>query len=68
MRGYVKRLYQKASKLSKEQLLELLNDVVQDNDDLYSIIESLSTGLLIVDKDFHLLQFNAIISKLKKDN
>ena len=64
MRGYVKRLYQKASKLSKEQLLELLNDVVQDNDDLYSIIESLSTGLLIVDKDFHLLQFNAIISSL----
>ncbi|MCR4735579.1 MAG: PAS domain S-box protein [Treponema sp.] len=68
MRGYVKRLYQKASKLSKEQLLELLNDVVQDNDDLYSIIESLSTGLLIVDNDFRLLQFNAIVTSLLSFN
>lgn len=64
MRGYVKRLYQKKDKLSKEQLLELLDDVVQDNDDLYSIIESLSTGLLIVDNDFKLLQFNSIVASM----
>lgn len=61
MRGYVKRVSQKASKLSKEQLLELLDVVVDENDNLYSILESISTGLLIVDNDFCILYANQIV-------
>ncbi len=60
MRGYVKRVKQKAEKLSKEQVLSLLEDVVDENESLYSVLESLSTGLLIVNDDFQLLRYNQI--------
>lgn len=61
MRGYVKRLSKKAEKLPKEQLLSILDDVVEENEGLYSILESLSTGLLIVNEDFILLRNNTIV-------
>ena len=61
MRGYVKRVSQKASKLSHEQLVSLLDDMVEENENLYSILESISAGLLIVDNDFFLLQSNKIV-------
>ena len=60
MRGYVKRVKQKAEKLSKEQVLSLLEDVVDENESLYSVFESLSTGLLITDDNFCLLRSNTI--------
>lgn len=60
MRGYVKRVKQKAEKLSKEQLLSLLEDIVDENESLYSVLESLSTGLLIINDDFQLLRYNQI--------
>ena len=58
MRNYVKRINQKKEKLSKDQLLLLMDDVIEENDVLNSIINSLSTGILIVDKDFNLLRHN----------
>lgn len=61
MRGYVKKIKQKAEKLSKEQIISLLDTMTEENETLYSIIESLSTGLLIVDNDFHLIQSNTIV-------
>ena len=61
MRGYVKRVSQKASKLSHEQLVSLLDDMVAENETLYSILESISAGLLILDNDFVLLQSNKIV-------
>ena len=60
MRGYVKRVQQKAEKLSKEQVLALLEDLVDENESLYSVLESLSTGLLIINDDFQLLRYNQI--------
>lgn len=64
MRGYVKRVSQKADKLPKEQILSLLDDLVEENDNLTSILDSISAGLLIVDKDFHLIQTNSIIESM----
>ncbi len=61
MRGYVKRVTQKAEKLSKEQLLSLLETMVDENESLYSVLESLSTGLLIIDNNFKLLRSNTIV-------
>lgn len=61
MRGYVKRVSQKAAKLSKEQVLTILEDVLEENESLYSIFESISTGLLIVDNNFSLIQSNSIV-------
>ena len=60
MRGYVKRVKQKAEKLSKEQVLTLLEDIVDENESLYSVLESLSTGLLIINDDFKLVRYNQI--------
>ena len=61
MRGYVKRVSQKAGKLSNEQLISLLDDMVEENENLYSILECISAGLLIVDNDFVLQQSNKIV-------
>ena len=40
--------------------LSLLEDVVDENESLYSVFESLSTGLLITDDNFRLLRSNTI--------
>ena len=61
MRGYVKRVSQKFNKLSNEQLIDLLDDMVEENENLYSILECISAGLLIVDNDFYLKQSNKIV-------
>ncbi|MBO4532655.1 MAG: PAS domain S-box protein [Treponema sp.] len=61
MRGYVKRVSQKFNKLSNEQLISLLDDMVEENENLYSILECISAGLLILDNDFYLQQSNKIV-------
>ena len=61
MRGYVKRVKQKAEKLSKEQVLSLFETIAEENESLYSVLESLSTGLLIINDDFQLLRYNTIV-------
>ena len=61
MRGYVKRVSQKVNKLSNEQLISLLDDMVEENENLYSILECISAGLLILDNDFYLQQSNKIV-------
>ncbi|MCR5764351.1 MAG: PAS domain S-box protein, partial [Treponema sp.] len=61
MRSYAKRLSQKVEKLSKEQLIDLLEKIVDENESLNSILESLSSGLMIVDNNFILQQSNTIL-------
>lgn len=61
MREYVKRINQKASKLSNEQLLSIINELSAENESLYSLIDSLSNGLIIVDNNFCLLRNNLIV-------
>lgn len=60
MRGYVKKLSRKLSKLSREQLESLVEDLMDENENVYSIMESLSTGLIILNNDFCVLQSNHI--------
>jgi len=60
MRNYVKRITKKAEKLSKEQLLSVMDDLAEENESLYSLIESISTGLLIIDNNFYLKQSNTM--------
>ena len=64
MSDFVKRVSQKITKLSKEQMSLLLKKTMHENEDYLSIIESLSIGLLIVDKDFILTKYNTIIKSL----
>jgi len=58
MRGFVKRVSQMVPKLSDTQVEQLLNAVSQENEMLDSIFESLSTGLVIVDEKWFILQNN----------
>lgn len=58
MKNYVKRISQKSDKLSKEQLLDLFDEVVDENESYKSIINSLSSGILILDNDFVLQRHN----------
>lgn len=60
MRSYVRRATQKAEKLSKEQILIFLNEVMNENENLYSLLESMSAGLVIVNNDYHLVHYNTI--------
>lgn len=58
MHNYVKRVTTKASKLSNEQIEHLLNSVIQENEELNSMFESLSNGIIIVDNNFCIKQIN----------
>ena len=64
MSEFVKRVSQKITKLSKEQMSLLLQKTMHENEDFYSIIDSLSIGLLILDKDFILTKYNTIVKSL----
>lgn len=68
MRAYYKKVIQKVNKLDKEQLTNLINDVVAENKNLYSILDSISAGILIVDNEFFLQQCNTIAESRLKFN
>lgn len=58
MQEFSKRASQKISKLSETQIQNLVSELSESNQLLASILGSLSTGLIIVDKKWHLLQIN----------
>ncbi len=58
MRSFVRRVSQKVSKLSSDQVEQLIDIINNDNETLDAVIESLSTGLLICDEKWRLLQAN----------
>ena len=58
MGGYVKRVIEMLPKLSEEEVRRLFKSVASENSLLDSIIESLPTGLVIVDKKWKILQKN----------
>ena len=58
MKALVKRLSNKISKLSPDQVQNVFTQLVEENESLLSVFESLSTGLFICDKNWKLLQSN----------
>ena len=58
MKALVKRLSNKISKLSPDQVQNVFTQLVEENESLLSVFESLSTGLFICDKNWNLLQSN----------
>ena len=67
MRG-LKRLLEKLPKLSHEQLGGVLRDVADENAMLTSIFDSLSTGLIIVDRKWKFLQSNKAADRFVFEN
>ncbi len=58
MNDFISKVSQKIGKLSDEQLERLITDLQSENNALSSVLESLSTGLVIVDGSWRLLQMN----------
>ncbi|WP_191014179.1 two-component system sensor histidine kinase NtrB [Treponema zioleckii] len=58
MQEFSKRVTQKLSKLSNAQIQSLVSDISNKNEMFDSIFQSLATGLMIVDTDFHLIKIN----------
>lgn len=58
MKAFVKKVSQKISKLSDDQIEKLFDQIAQENESLNSVLESLSTGLIICDENWNLMQLN----------
>jgi len=58
MKDFVKRVSQKISKMAPEQVEQIIDAINLENDTYDSILESLSDGLIIVDREYKLLQTN----------
>ncbi len=58
MREFVKQVVKKLPKLTSEQVQQLFDSLSEENEKLDSVLESLSTGLLICDENWNLLQAN----------
>ena len=64
MNDFFKKASSKITKLSPEQLTSLIESLYSENNGLHSILESLSTGLIIVDNDWHVIQKNKAADRL----
>lgn len=64
MRKFVKRVSSKVSKLTSEQVQQLLDSLTEENEALDAVLESLGTGLLICNVDWHLKSENKAASRL----
>ena len=64
MKDFVKKVSKKISKLSEAQLAALFEDLNSENDVLNSLVESLSTGLVIVDENYIIMQHNKAAERL----
>ena len=63
MKEFVEKAAQKIQKLSSEQLEQLINSMQADNIVFTSIIESLSTGLIILNQDWQILMHNKAVER-----
>lgn len=77
MQEFSNRIYEKLSKLSSSQLETIFHDMHGQNEMFKAIVQSLSTGLVTVDKKWKLMEINKAAERLlplkgiqeeKKDN
>lgn len=75
MRRFVSKVSEKTEKLSKEQLLRLLRNLseeleaeTEENEEFWSIFESLAAGLVIVDEKWNLKRSNSCAERLLSIN
>lgn len=64
MRAYVRRVSQKITKLTDEQLEQFFKAINDENEMFYSVIDSLATGILLVDENFKLILTNKAAERL----
>lgn len=70
MKIFNKKFTEKISRLSIQQVENVVDDLVSENEALFSILNSLNTGLLICDENWKLIKKNKAVNRifaLKKD-
>lgn len=71
MKAFNKKFTEKLSKLSHEQIENIVDSLSNENEAMFSILNSLNTGLLICDENWKLLKKNKSVNRflpLKKLN
>ena len=71
MKTFNKKFTEKISRLSIQQVENIVDDLVSENEALFSILNSLNTGLLICDENWKLIKKNKAVNRiftLKKEN
>ncbi len=66
MTRYVERVIDMLPKLSSEEVKRVLMEVVGENSMLDSLMESFSTGVILVDTEWHIMQINKAAHRLLK--
>ena len=56
MKAFNKKFTEKISRFSTEHIESIVENLSSENEALYSILNSLNTGLLICDEDWKLLK------------
>ena len=64
MNDFAKKATQKISKMSSSQIEQLFNNIVDENESFYSVIESLTLGLVICSTDWQILMSNRASERL----
>lgn len=71
MKTFNKKFTEKISRLSIQQVENIVDDLVSENEAMFSILNSLNTGLLICDENWKLIKKNKAVNRiftLKKEN
>lgn len=63
MKAFNKKFTEKLSKLPIEQIENIVDSLSSENEAMFSILNSLNTGLLICDEDFKLIKKNKAASR-----
>ena len=64
MNDFAKKATQKISKMSSSQIEQLFNNIVDENESFYSVIESLTLGLVICSTEWQILMSNRASERL----
>ncbi len=64
MRKFIQKALNKLPKLDKEQIRTLLFDLASENELMEVVLDSLVDGILVVDLDYKLINFNRAADKL----
>ena len=64
MSDFVGKVSEKLKKLSDEQVERLISTIQEENDIFDSILESLSAGIVVVDKSWHVIKLNKAVKRL----
>jgi PAS domain S-box-containing protein len=64
MRKFIQRALQKFSKLDKDQIYSLLHDMASENERLEIVLESMTDGVIVCDRDHQLILYNKSAERL----